>query len=335
MRYRDGRHEPPFGRRLAGNRRVVSSYRQILLRFRQGASARPVSGVETSGAFEKPLLPCGSCRRMSACQPRGTTASLHERALLVAAQHDDRRAVEELLRRYEPLIGAIVARLRLPCGCDRGDIAQEARVGLLRAIRAWQPARGPFRAFAARCARGQALNALDTAGTRKHQLLSRAQSLDASQVRRRPWLRSLEPAFAVDDLARTRREPVRDPARRTTRRHHRRCRPGHRATDTRAARQRARRTADADHKGARRARRSAQRQVPTAARRRATHNPQGGQHRAAPSAPQARRPRHARRRSDSARASQLQPLAGSNDRGAGRAGGRPRPPWEQTRAVHG
>ena len=99
------------------------------------------------------------------------------------------------MRRYEPLIGAIVARLRLPCGCDRRDIAQEARVGLLRAIRAWQPARGPFRAFAARCARGQALNALDTAGTRKHQLLSRAQSLDASQVRRRPWLRSLEPAF--------------------------------------------------------------------------------------------------------------------------------------------
>ncbi|HUA44434.1 MAG TPA: sigma factor, partial [Solirubrobacteraceae bacterium] len=94
--------------------------------------------------------------------------------------------MDELLRRYEPLIGAIVARLSLPCGCDRCDISQEARIGLLRAICAWEPARGPFPAFAARCARGQALKALDTAGAHKHQLLSRARSLDSSQRRRQP-----------------------------------------------------------------------------------------------------------------------------------------------------
>jgi RNA polymerase sigma factor (sigma-70 family) len=105
--------------------------------------------------------------------------------------------MEELLRRYEPLIGAIVARLRLPCGCERSDIAQEARLGLLRAIGAWQPARGPFRAFAALCARGQALKALDTAGARKHQLLSRAQSLDATNQHRRPWPRSRTPVLPL------------------------------------------------------------------------------------------------------------------------------------------
>ena len=117
-----------------------------------------------------------------------TTASPHERALLRAAQNDERRALEELLRRYEPLIGAIVAQLHLPCGCDRSDIAQEARLGLLGAIHAWQPARGPFAAFGARCARGQALKALDTAGARKHQLLSRARPLDSypPRSRRRP-----------------------------------------------------------------------------------------------------------------------------------------------------
>jgi RNA polymerase sporulation-specific sigma factor len=113
---------------------------------------------------------------MSTSRPRGT-ASLHERALLRAAQDDDRPALEELLRGYEPMIGAIVAALRLPAGCERADIAQEARLGLLRAIRAWQPERGPFRAFATICARNQALSALDAAGARKHQLLSRARSL--------------------------------------------------------------------------------------------------------------------------------------------------------------
>jgi RNA polymerase sigma factor (sigma-70 family) len=118
---------------------------------------------------------------------RGTTASLYEHALLRAAQNHEPRALEELLRRYEPLIGAILARLRLPCGCDASDIAQEARLGLVRAISACQPARGPFPALAARCARGQALNALDTAGAHKHQLLSHAQSLESREPRRRPW----------------------------------------------------------------------------------------------------------------------------------------------------
>jgi RNA polymerase sporulation-specific sigma factor len=100
--------------------------------------------------------------------------------LLEAAQKDDRRAEEELLRRYEPLVRALVARVRLPYGCDGDDLAQDARLGLLSAIRAWQPDRGPFGAFAARCARGQVIKALDRAGARKQQVLSRALSLNES-----------------------------------------------------------------------------------------------------------------------------------------------------------
>ena len=87
------------------------------------------------------------------------------------------------MRRYEPRIGAIVAGLRLPCGCERTDIAQEARIGLVRAIWAWRPERGPFGAYAARCARAKAINAIDTAGARKHQLLSRAVSLHSTPAR--------------------------------------------------------------------------------------------------------------------------------------------------------
>ena len=135
---------------------------------------------------------------MSTSRPRGT-ASLHERALLRAAQDDDRPALEELSRGYEPMIGAIVALLRLPAGCERADIAQEARLGLLRAIRSWQPERGPFRAFAAICARNQALSALDAAGARKHQLLSRARSLQDRQPGANAPLKLLAtPAPATD-----------------------------------------------------------------------------------------------------------------------------------------
>ncbi len=128
---------------------------------------------------------------MSTSRPEGK-ASVNQRALLLAAKNDHNPALEELMRCYEPLIGAIVASLRLPCGCERADVAQEARLGLLQAIRAWQPARGPFRAFAARCARNQALKALDAAGARKHQILSRARSLDDHDSRAKAPLKLLE-----------------------------------------------------------------------------------------------------------------------------------------------
>jgi RNA polymerase sigma factor (sigma-70 family) len=46
-----------------------------------------------------------------------------------------------------------------------------------------RPDRGPFGAFAARCARGQVIKGLDQAGARKHQLLSRAVPLDPPSSR--------------------------------------------------------------------------------------------------------------------------------------------------------
>jgi RNA polymerase sporulation-specific sigma factor len=109
---------------------------------------------------------------------RGHAASDNELALLCAAQREDRRAQEELLRRYEPLVRHTVWRLHLPCRCDRDDIAQEARLALLRAIRAWQPERGPFCAFAAHCVRTKTASAVSAARARKHQPLSHALSLD-------------------------------------------------------------------------------------------------------------------------------------------------------------
>jgi len=101
-----------------------------------------------------------------------------QRRLLEAAQQGDRVAIEQLLRCYERLIWRVVWSLHLPPGCEREDLAQEARIGLLAAIRAWRPERGPFPAFASHCVRIQALLAVKAAARHKHQFLTRAVSLN-------------------------------------------------------------------------------------------------------------------------------------------------------------
>src|SRR5436309_12789574 len=104
------------------------------------------------------------------------------RRLIDAAQQGDLEAQHELLRRYEPLVQRVVWKLRLPRYVEREDLAQEARIGLLVALRAWRPERGPFPAFADRCVSNQALLALQAACRHKHQLLSLAVSLEAERI---------------------------------------------------------------------------------------------------------------------------------------------------------
>jgi Sigma-70 region 2 len=97
-----------------------------------------IAGANLSGATHSPRPPCLA----SPARAAGRRA---------AAQRNDWRGLHELLRRYDPLIRTVVASFRLPYGCERDEIAQEARLGLLGAIRAWRPARGPFGALAAHC----------------------------------------------------------------------------------------------------------------------------------------------------------------------------------------
>ena len=112
------------------------------------------------------------------------------------------------MRRYEPLIQRIAWKLRLPPGCEREDLAQEARIGLLAALRAWRPERGPFPAFADRCATNQALVAIQAATARKHQVLTRATSLDSTRPSLTPDDR---PASALLDTLAAPRTPRDDP----------------------------------------------------------------------------------------------------------------------------
>jgi RNA polymerase sigma factor (sigma-70 family) len=144
----------------------------------------------------------------SVIRDRGLGSALDR--LLEAAQQGDLGAQEELVRRFEPLVQRVVWKLRLPPGCDRDDLAQEARVGLLAAIRAWRPERGPFPAFADRCVSNQALLALKATSARKHQVLSLATSLDSPQDRHANPFNDRQAPALIDTLA-ARRDPCTDP----------------------------------------------------------------------------------------------------------------------------
>jgi RNA polymerase sigma factor (sigma-70 family) len=109
-------------------------------------------------------------------------ANTAHRLLVEAAQRGERTAVEQLVRRYEPLVSRVVWKIRPPRGCEREDLAQEARIGLIAAIRAWRPERGPFPAFADRCVTNQALLAVELCARNKHQLLSQAISLEGEHA---------------------------------------------------------------------------------------------------------------------------------------------------------
>ena len=63
-------------------------------------------------------------------------------------------------------------------GADADDVLQEARIGVLKAIRDWRPGHEvPFEGFAYMCARRQVITGLKTARRGKHRVLSDATSL--------------------------------------------------------------------------------------------------------------------------------------------------------------
>jgi RNA polymerase sporulation-specific sigma factor len=104
---------------------------------------------------------------------------LSEQRLIRAARRGDCAAEAELLARYEPMARRIASTLYLPGG-ERDDLAQEARLGIVDAIRAWDDGRRvPFRSFAWLCAARQARMAVNAARAAKHEPLTHARSLHA------------------------------------------------------------------------------------------------------------------------------------------------------------
>lgn len=78
---------------------------------------------------------------------------------------------EILIRRYAGLVRACTRPMYL-AGGDREDLWQEGMIGLLEAIRAYEPEKGSFSAFAAICIRRQAVSAVRAADAGKHQPLN-------------------------------------------------------------------------------------------------------------------------------------------------------------------
>jgi len=102
---------------------------------------------------------------------------LWEQRLIGAAKRGDRVAEAQLLDLYEPMVRRIAGSMYLPGG-EREDLAQEARLGILGAIRAWDPGRSvPFRCFAWLCGLREANTAVNAARAAKHQPLNHARSL--------------------------------------------------------------------------------------------------------------------------------------------------------------
>ena len=87
------------------------------------------------------------------------------------------------MRRYEPLVQAALRRRRVDRFAERDDLAQEARLGILAAIRVWREDRGAFAALAEHCVMNRLVEALRRAARRKHHVLNRALSLDVPL----PW----------------------------------------------------------------------------------------------------------------------------------------------------
>ena len=90
----------------------------------------------------------------------------------------DTRAEEELIERYTRLV-RICARPYFLAGGDSEDLTQEGLLGLIKAIRSYDPEAGtPFRPYAEVCIRNRILEAIRSASRKKHDPLNGGVSLE-------------------------------------------------------------------------------------------------------------------------------------------------------------
>nr|MDD6335979.1 RNA polymerase sporulation sigma factor SigH [bacterium] len=101
-----------------------------------------------------------------------------DETLALAAQAGDEAALERLLEGYKPFVRARVRGYYL-MGADNEDMMQEGMIGLYKAIRDFNPARGvSLHAFADICIRRQMVSAIRAAARHKHSPLNSSVSLD-------------------------------------------------------------------------------------------------------------------------------------------------------------
>lgn len=108
----------------------------------------------------------------------GCPCGCGDEELLALARAGDEAALSALLGRYGALARS-KARSYFLLGADREDVVQEGMIGVYKAIRDYDDARGAsFRGFAELCVTRQIVSAVKSAARHKHGPLSRALSLD-------------------------------------------------------------------------------------------------------------------------------------------------------------
>ena len=105
-------------------------------------------------------------------------ANLSDNALQALSTEGDRGAEEALSERYARLV-RVCARPLFLAGGDSEDLLQEGMIGLLSAIREYDPNSGTaFRSFAEHCIRMRILSAIKSASRLKHFPLNDGISLE-------------------------------------------------------------------------------------------------------------------------------------------------------------
>ncbi len=100
--------------------------------------------------------------------------------LVRLARDGDLAAEEELLRRYKEL-ARTKANMYYMVGADEDDVLQEGMIGLLKAVRQFDPEKeASFRTFAGVCVTNQIISAIRAAQRNKHKALNTSVSLDLS-----------------------------------------------------------------------------------------------------------------------------------------------------------
>ena len=102
-----------------------------------------------------------------------------DKQLILLARNGDELAEEILAKRYGKLV-RICARQFFLVGGDGEDLIQEGMLGLLNAIRKFDPERdASFKTFAERCIRNRLLTAVESANRMKNDPLNKGLSLES------------------------------------------------------------------------------------------------------------------------------------------------------------
>ena len=110
-----------------------------------------------------------------------------DEALCDLVASGNREAEECLVARYGRLV-RMCARPYFLAGGDSEDLIQEGMVGLLSAIRSFQPEKeAVFRTYAEVCVQNRIYSAVKTAAREKHSPLNHSLSIDTTQLDKPPY----------------------------------------------------------------------------------------------------------------------------------------------------